>query len=156
MFYGEAPHNDPVIKGPAAETGHNFPVLIEKPDLPRARFQVQLRVDVLSARFGRDRHNYAKTWSDDPEAYAAKSLRNDTARSTVLGVEANIIDQLASADRADAYKMMIGIKINGGWTVENDYDYQTDADWINDPANAAYLAGSLEGSNHLWDKLGIL
>lgn len=179
MFYGEAPYNDPVIKNLARETGQSFPA---DPWWTKALGKAaRVLIYYLPDKFKRDGYNYSQksTWSSELEAYAAKSLRDVEALSTVLQYDVMDIEMMKSKYRDDAFRMIIGVHTNQGYLLED--GITADDEWMFDPAHQCYLPGNpdtrerlkayaasqeyLENLIHqdleslktpLWDKLGTL
>lgn len=143
MFFGKNGYKDSVMKDLAREAGHEgefdsyYPF---KCRIMGGRETAACAIMYWVPHFNRDLYNSSKrsTWSNELEAYAAKSLRNTTALSTVLQYDVAEIKPMYATARKNAYRLIFGIATGEGFLSDKD-NPPGSVDWYADPQMQKYL-----------------
>ncbi len=143
LFFSKNGHKDSVMQDLARESGHEgefnsyYPL---KCRIMGGRESAACAIMYWVPHFGRDQYNISKrsSWSDELEAYAAKSLRNANALSTVLQYNVADIKPMYASARSDAYKLIFGIQTGQGFMEDKD-NPAGEPEWYTDPQLKKYL-----------------
>ncbi len=121
MYYDKSPYHDTVIKDIALETHRKFPTSIFDhfwakkfcaPVPPVGSNSNCVLMYYMPKSFKRDGYNYikTKTWSDDLEAFASRSLRNYEVLKTILKYDPKDIPLMHASARKYAFKSIDNYK----------------------------------------------